>query len=165
VFTKLRVILTELCEAVTLARELQAVPYGCHDVCLRDHNERLPIQQISSVVGSRRLQLVNGIACRRRVAKLHGPGGYFLCRYFLCRHCYRLAHASQSEGAWHRALRRANKIWERLGGDPGTADLPLKPEGMWQRTYERLVEEVFKAEMRAAEAFVVQGELFRARPL
>jgi hypothetical protein len=33
---------------------------------------------------------VNGIACGRRVAKLHGPG-----RYFLCRHCYRLAHGSQ----------------------------------------------------------------------
>ena len=26
--------------------------------------------------------VVNGIACGRRVAKLHGPG-----RYFLCRHC------------------------------------------------------------------------------
>jgi len=35
---------------------------------------------------------VNGVACGRRVAKLHGSG-----RYFLCRHCYRLAHASQSE--------------------------------------------------------------------
>jgi len=30
--------------------------------------------------------VVNGITCGRRVAKLHGPG-----RYFLCRHCYRLA--------------------------------------------------------------------------
>jgi hypothetical protein len=28
--------------------------------------------------------VVNGIACGRRVTKLHGPG-----RYFLCRHCYR----------------------------------------------------------------------------
>ena len=37
--------------------------------------------------------VVNGITCKRRVAKLHGPG-----RYFLCRSCYRLAHASQSEG-------------------------------------------------------------------
>lgn len=38
--------------------------------------------------------VVSGISCRRRVTKLHVLG-----RYFLCRHCYRLAHASQSESA------------------------------------------------------------------
>ena len=54
--------------------------------------------------------LGNGVACGRRVAKLHGSG-----RYFLSRHCYRLVHASQSEVAWDRALRRANKIRQRLG--------------------------------------------------
>ena len=60
--------------------------------------------------------IVNGIVCSRRVAKLYGPG-----RYFLCRHCYRLVHASQSEGRLDRALRRANTIRQRLGGDPGMA--------------------------------------------
>jgi hypothetical protein len=101
---------------------------------------------------------VNGIACRRHVTKLYRPR-----RFFLCRHCHRLAHTSQSEGRYDRLSRRANKIWERLGGDPGTAALPLKPEGMWSRTYERLVEEVCEAQMRVNKAFVVQGELFRAR--
>ncbi len=47
--------------------------------------------------------VVNGVACKRRVAKLHASG-----RYFLCRHCHRLAYASQSEDTWDRAFRRAN---------------------------------------------------------
>jgi hypothetical protein len=93
---------------------------------------------------------VNGTACGRRVAKLYGPG-----RYFLCRHCYRLAHASQSEDAQRRSMRRATKIRQRLGGNAGTASpLPPKPKRMWRRTYERLREQAFDAEERADEALL-----------
>jgi hypothetical protein len=94
--------------------------------------------------------VVNGTACGRRVAKLYGPG-----RYFLCRHCYRLAHASQSEDVQRRSMRRAYKIRQRLGGNAGTASpLPPKPKGMWRRTYERLREQAFDAEERADEALL-----------
>jgi hypothetical protein len=93
--------------------------------------------------------VVNGVLCGRRVSKLYGAG-----RYFLCRHCYRLAHASQSEGTLDRALRRANKIRQRLGGEPGmVAPFPKRPKGMWRKTCERLRARTFQAEISAEEAF------------
>jgi hypothetical protein len=94
--------------------------------------------------------VVNGTACGRRVVKLYGPG-----RYFLCRHCYRLAYASQSEDLLNRSVRQANKIRRRLGGNGGMAPpIPPKPKGMWRRTYERLCEQVFDAQERADNALL-----------
>ncbi len=86
--------------------------------------------------------VVDRVSCGRRVMKLYGAD-----RYFLCRHCHHLSHASQGEAPWDRALRRANRIRMKLGGDPGTANqFPDKPIGMWHRTYERLREENSEAE-------------------
>lgn len=103
--------------------------------------------------------IVKGLACGRRVAKLYAPG-----RYFLCRHCYCLAHTSQGEGKWERAIRRSNNIKIRLGGAAGLdAPIPPKPRGMWRRTYGRLSERAFADEMRAVEAFVLRAERLTAQ--
>jgi hypothetical protein len=95
--------------------------------------------------------IVNGIVCGRRAAKLYGAGTYFLCR-----HCYRLAYASQREDRYDRALRQANNIRMRLGGEPGIAALfPDRPKGMHRQTYERLQSAVFNAEILAEEQIAV----------
>lgn len=102
---------------------------------------------------------VNGLSCGRHVAKLYLSG-----RHFLCRHCGRLSHASQTEDAWDRALRRAKKIRKRLGGNPaGAAGFPGRPKGMWRRTYERLRDQAFDAEMLADDFFTLGAERIVAR--
>jgi hypothetical protein len=96
--------------------------------------------------------VVNDIACGRRVGKLCGLG-----LYFLCRHCYRLAYQSQREQPYERALRRANNLRIRLGGDPGMlVAFPEKPKGMHWRTFEQLSHQVRRAEAVAEEHLATQ---------
>jgi hypothetical protein len=93
--------------------------------------------------GERPWFICPGAGCGRRVAVLYGPG-----RYFLCRHCYDLVYESQREDKMHRALRRAQKIREILGGSANMMKpFPEKPKGMHWKTYERLWWEHREAEM------------------
>jgi hypothetical protein len=76
----------------------------------------------------------NGTYCGHQVTKLYDAG-----RLFACRHCYRLAYASQQESAHLRGLWKAQKIRMRLGGSASMLDhFPEKPKGMHWLTYERL---------------------------
>jgi hypothetical protein len=74
--------------------------------------------------------------CGRRVAILYGGA------IFACRHCYRLAYPSQRETNDDRAARRADRIRERLGWEPGILNgNGLKPKGMHWQTFDRLTAE------------------------
>ena len=74
--------------------------------------------------------------CGRRVAILYCGG------IFACRHCYRLAYASQREMTFDRAIRRADSIRDRLGWERGLlAPNGDKPKGMRWRTYLHLLQE------------------------
>lgn len=83
--------------------------------------------------------------CMRRVAVLYGAG-----KYFLCRHCYNLAYASQRETPPFRLVSKAQKIRKRLGASMCT-DEPIlkKPKGMHQKTFDRLRNESEEATARA----------------
>ena len=86
-----------------------------------------------------------GRYCGRRVTKLYGGG-----RLFACRHCYRLAYASQQESVHQRGLLKSQKMRMRLGGSPSMLDeFPDKPKGMHWRTYERLCRSHDDAEERS----------------
>ncbi|GJL96830.1 MAG: hypothetical protein DHS20C06_06470 [Hyphobacterium sp.] len=92
----------------------------------------------------------SGRRCGRRVAKLHAGGTYFLCR-----HCYQLGYASQSEQEFDRLLRRANKLRTSLGGEPGTGALiARKPKGMHWKTYDARVAEIDQLEESANKLFI-----------
>ena len=86
--------------------------------------------------GSRKWFICPAWGCRRRVAVLHGGA------VFACRTCHQIAYPSQNENAPDRALRRAERIREKLGWPAGVLNLPGgKPKGMHWRTYHRLVSE------------------------
>jgi hypothetical protein len=93
--------------------------------------------------GERPWFICPGAGCGRRVAVLYGPG-----RYFLCRRCYDLSYESQREDKTQRALRRAQKIRQRLGGTANMMEaFPEKPKGMHHETYMRMFWDYHEAEM------------------
>lgn len=96
--------------------------------------------------------VVNGVLCFRRVAKLHASGIYFLCR-----HCYRLSYASQSDDRLGRANRRRNTLRARLAAKSGERNdqsfIARRPKGMWHRKYEQLCNQIIDAEEVADAIF------------
>ena len=109
---------------------------------------RVPIIWTKCHLGGRRpwfkcLNIINGVVCDRRVAKLYGPS-------FACRQCMGLGYASQREIPLRRAGRRAQMIKMRLGGSNDPLEpFPQKPRGMHWRTYRRLRDEANAAKAEA----------------
>ncbi|MDD2744313.1 MAG: hypothetical protein PHV02_18800 [Rhodocyclaceae bacterium] len=74
--------------------------------------------------------------CGRRVALLYSGTIY------ACRHCYKLAYASQREKGYVRALGKVERLRDKLGWGPGIVNIDhRKPKGMHRRTYARLAAE------------------------
>jgi hypothetical protein len=68
------------------------------------------------------------------VAVLYGAGVRFLCR-----HCYDIPYTSQNETYYDRATRRADRIREKLGWEPGILNgKGWKPKRMHWKTFEKL---------------------------
>lgn len=95
----------------------------------------------------------DGVACNRRVARLHLKGGLFLCR-----RCHDLAYASQRNGFRTAPIYKARAIRRRLGGSESILDpFPARPKGMHRATYARLEDEYQEAvdrHLRATDAYL-----------
>ena len=130
------------CGDISVRTEADAVVLMFRSQCAQDNEwksveQRVPITWTACHLGGRRPWFVcssNSNGCGRRVALLYGAG-----EKFACRHCYRLAYASQQEALHHRGLGKAQKIRIRLGGSPNMLEaFPEKPKGLHWRTYDRL---------------------------
>ena len=87
--------------------------------------------------------------CGRRVAILYASP------HFACRVCHRLAYYSQRCPSHYRALSRAPKIRERLGGTGNMYEpFPTRPKGMHRRTYRRLIQEYREADRASYPGWV-----------
>jgi len=64
---------------------------------------------------------------------------------------------SQREAAHDRAIRRAAKLYRRLGGDPMDDHYPEKPPRMRWATYDRLLDKLAAADRIADERWLSQA--------
>ncbi|HRI91973.1 MAG TPA: hypothetical protein PLS93_10045 [Accumulibacter sp.] len=100
-----------------------------------EHAVSLNYSDCANIGGRRAWFVCPAQGCGRRVALLYGGAGIFACR-----HCYRLAYASQREATDNRVARRVNAIRRRLGWQEGILNPRgwKKPKGMHARTFEHL---------------------------
>lgn len=92
------------------------------------------------------------VGCGKRVAVL-----YLSNRYFACRKCYQLAYSSQSETVEDRAIRKVNKIREKLDWEPGFLNgRGWKPKGMHWKTFHRLYAEHDKLVNQAMSSYTAR---------
>lgn len=94
--------------------------------------------------------------CGRRVAKLYGGTAFW------CRQCHGLAYRSQAETYEDRCFRRANKLRQRIGCEPGAVHLLIKPKWMRWPTFDGIAHEVRELENAGLMAAVARFPSLRS---
>jgi hypothetical protein len=124
----------------------------------QDYNYAISLSWVLCYYGGKRPYflcpgVVNGVSCRRRVAKLYKPPAG---RYFLCRNCYNLTYYSCNEsGDLHFTARRRTKRAARKLGlrDPDDVYTMDRPKGMHEKTFRRRQQDVIDVIEREHWAF------------
>lgn len=95
-------------------------------------------------------------ACSKRVAVLASHG-----KRFVCRHCHKMYYGSQQEGYMDRLIRKVRKIRKRLGATDDLTELVwIKPKGMHQKTFDRLIQEEQAVIMALDKRIAMLGYFF-----
>ncbi len=117
-------------------------------------SQRVSIDRTACTYGGKRSWFVCPIR-GERVAVLYLRAGRFACR-----HCQRLAYASQSDDFINRTWRRQRQIEAKLG------DQLQRPKGMHRATHESLLSIIWDCESQREEALACYLEvLTRRHPL
>jgi hypothetical protein len=91
--------------------------------------------------------------CKGGARKLYDCDGRFACK-----RCLRLAHRSQRQKTWARALARAAKIRSYLASNSSPADpFPERPKRMRRAVYDGLRAEAERLEALPPEAWLTDG--------
>jgi hypothetical protein len=122
--------------------------FTAHDDAKIRVDELVPFVYTPTRFGGRR-QWLMCIKCGRRCRKLYGR------RHFRCRQCHELKYASHNESSAQRALKRSNRIAERLhdmwnGKTRDEWEFPPKPLRMRWATYQRLLDQYVDLQNRWA---------------
>jgi len=76
--------------------------------------------------------------CRRPARVLYARWAYDRIWFFSCRKCAGITYQSTMGHRWDRSARRVEKLRARLKWGAG-GTVPIKPQGMHQRTYQRIL--------------------------
>ena len=83
----------------------------------------------------------------RRVGKLYLPPGGDI---FASRQSWRMGYQSQRDAHRDRPFERLFRLQKKLGGPQGYEEPIFKPKGMWQRTWQRHLDEYWRLDAECA---------------
>jgi hypothetical protein len=127
----------------SLVISLQEIEFNHHS----DYTQRVGLHWVRTGFGRPRPLFV--CQCGLGVRRL-----FFRHGHLACRHCYKLAYASQQQDAITRKRLQASKLRLQLGGLPDIREpLPAKPKWVRRKTYQCARNQVQALEAKATRRF------------
>ena len=95
-----------------------------------------------------------------RVGKLYVPPGGDI---FASRKAWRLGYHSQRIAKRDAVFERLFRLQDKLGSPRGYDSFPRRPKGMWQRTWQRHLDEYWRLDAQCGQEFLAMAERLQSR--